>query len=76
MRQCYELPSQPTWTDSESIQQKGCLFSLKYEISCVTTKNNGKTHDMIQMNYYSVYPTVNEGHLMLRFVPDLGKYGT
>jgi len=42
----------------------------------VTTKNNGKTHDMIQMNYYCVYPTVKEGHLSLRFVPDLGKYDT
>jgi hypothetical protein len=76
MRQYYELPSQPTWTDSESNQHKGCLFSLKYEISCVTTENNGKTHDMIQMNYCCVYPAVKEGHLTLRLVPDLGKDGT
>lgn len=73
MRQCYELPSQPTWTDSESIQHEGCLFSLKYEISCVTTEKNGKSHDIIQINYYCVYSTVKEGHLTLRFIPDLDK---
>jgi hypothetical protein len=62
MRQYYELPSQPTWTGPVSIQHKVCLFSLKYDITCVTTENNGKTHDMIQM-HCCVYSLVNGGHL-------------
>jgi hypothetical protein len=70
MRQCYELPSEATWTGSASIYHEVCLFSLKYDISCVTTDLRYGKNELLHLS------SCKGGHLTLMVISDLGTYGT